>query len=723
MLHVTKVRPRPNRNHYIEIEHLLEIASNAEVKALCERYRETKDLEDKLEIYALLASGDLFFIDIDGDSHINGNAELDFEAIARLIPHQAWYISPSGTGMKLLIKVSRDCTPSERKSVRGYLLERIAEITGLMIDHCRTDIAFVSDFPVHLSDGIFEIPEVLEKVALTVDYEASFDCSDVTDELAKLDYILEDFPHTTTYNKWLAVVMAALSRFGADAIPLLEAKWESTVPYSKLLEYASQYKSGYLDVLWNQRVSLNDIHDREHTHDRRMIAGATGSGKSRLAIDETSQRFDEPEAVFKEYVIYVTPSVEQAMDVSKKFGDAGISYEILVSQMTYDRYEPSTRSKLSVTSSCNKAVKIIQLAALQNNSYYKHVIEDHRRLAHMYIDELTLVDFVRPSLQTSSIVRAFLGIDIDDNLNMMYRKNYSKADHRHALKLVDEGNGSHFVSSILFQAVDTTVLSTEELTIHCLEELGFKKTVIGAARTATFINTCTLHVSVSDDYVLSFVQNDTLKAMVIDMNFDNVFANKCEFADGNLMTIKGQHRPGRNLTVLRCLPREVVKSIQELYTSCFRNAKVDPVALYYMDSLMQAVGRSIGHRDWSEAWVMVHPRVWSLIKNQSFIYGIKSWNVEVSTEFRAELDAIRRSRNENKSMWYEAESDRRYKSKLCQIRNRLTVSGDPKDKFTPSMVKQTFGVGFTLPMVAEALGVAPKPSARGNYIPGVRSVI
>jgi len=166
-----------------------------------------------------------------------------------------------------------------------------------------------------------------------------------------------------------------------------------------------------------------------------------------------------------------------------------------------------------------------------------------------------------------------------------------------------------------------------------------------------------------------------------------------------------------------------VKSIQELYTSCFRNAKVDPVALYYMDSLMQAVGRSIGHRDWSEAWVMVHPRVWSLIKNQSFIYGIKSWNVEVSTEFRAELDAIRRSRNENKSMWYEAESDRRYKSKLCQIRNRLTVSGDPKDKFTPSMVKQTFGVGFTLPMVAEALGVAPKPSARGNYIPGVRSVI
>ena len=144
---------------------------------------------------------------------------------------------------------------------------------------------------------------------------------------------------------------------------------------------------------------------------------------------------------------------------------------------------------------------------------------------------------------------------------------FSNKDLSFAKKLAEERDDSHFISSILFHDADTTVLTTEELTIACLERLNFKIITLKKKETETFRDTCTLHMSRSPDYVVEYVQSEEFKLLLEDYKFDGVFANTCEYATGNLITIKGQHIRGKNLTVIRNLPLDFAAMNKDLFTS------------------------------------------------------------------------------------------------------------------------------------------------------------
>jgi|GEM_PF-5726093 len=686
----------------------------------CEKYRSTFDLPDKLNIPVVLASGRFFFVDIDGSNHKDGNLfDIPFEEIAKLVPHAAWFISPSGKGMKLLIEISRDYTPDEKDGIRIYLFETIAKLTGLKVDPCRTDLAFATDFPLHKSDGIFPIPDVLEKRATKRIHDPMACTVPLTTDLAHLAEILDMCEEVMTYNKWFSIIIAALKLYGENSIPLLESKWESGVPYASLLKYSDDYNFNILESIWATRTRKCG-YTYSDQHKRLVVAGATGSGKSAYAIKQIKTSIVDRADVQSNYVIYVVSSVEQAIDFGKKLEQNKISFEILVSKQTYMAAKPDIKIQIATSSSHNKNVKLIQLAALKSNSHYKHVYRDTRRLRHIYIDELTLTDFVRPSIMKSNISRAFLKIYTDDDMMSYYKKQFGAKDLYHAKKLAENGDDSHFISSLLYQDADTTVLTTEELTIGCLELLRFKKIVIKKEETEAYRDSCTLHLSESTDYVLEYVQSDEFGLFTKEHKFKEVFANNCEFATGNLITIKGQHLVGKNLTVIRCLPREVVGSISDLFAGCFRSSQIDPVALYYKDSLMQAVGRSIGFRGKTEAWVMVHSRVWSMIQHLDFIYKIDGWDVEIDPELQKKLQSSRLNRKElaktkdtDKSIFWK-------KEKAAKIAAHLTVTGDPKDILTPSDVKSIFGKGFTLNRVADTYNLIVKKNKRCNYIEGLK---
>jgi hypothetical protein len=721
MLHYSGVFTQSHDIGIPDVVDLEDIFAVKLISELCSKYRSTGKVTHKQDIPVILASGHHMFIDIDGSNHIDGNQfDIQFEEIAKLVPHVAWFISPSGKGMKLLIELSRDYTPEEKDGIRMYLFETISEMTGLKVDPCRTDLAFATDFPLHQSDGIFPIPDVLEKRTTTRTHVPMINSVPLTGDTSRLAEILDMCEEVMSYNKWFSIIISALSLCGENAIPLLDSKWKTSVPYASLLKYASEYNYNILEAIWATRTRKCG-YTYSDTHKRLTVSGATGSGKSAYAIEQIKDRIVDRFDVQSNYVIYVVSSVEQAIAFGKKLEQNGITFEILVSNKTYMAAKPDIKSQVATTSSHNKNVMVIQLAALKNHSYYKHVRDETRRLRHIYIDELTLTDFVCPTIMKSNTARVCLGIDTDDDMMLYYQKQYGAKDFRYAMRLAEEGDDSHFISSLLYQDADTTVLTTEELTVNCLELLGFKGIVIRKDETDSYRETCTLHLSESPDYVVDYVQSDEFKMFTKELNFKEVFANNCLSATGNLVSIKGQHRTGKNLSVIRCLPRTLVRFISELFTSCFRNSTIDPVALYYKDSLMQAVGRSIGFRGDTEAWVMVHSRVWPMIQHLDFIYKIENWDVVISPELKRKLEVSRISRKElaktsdlKKSTYWKDE-------KVKKIRHRLTVTGDPKDILLPADVKSIVGNGCTLPDVAGVFNLEVARTKRhGRHLVGVK---
>jgi len=711
------------QNKDIEIsdfEDLEEIFAGPFLSGLCAKYRSTGKKTDKEAIPVILASGRFMFIDIDGSNHLDGNlCDILFDEIANLVPHAAWFISPSGKGMKLLIELSRDYTPEERDGIRMYLFETISKMTGLKVDPCRTDLAFVTDFPLHISDGIFPIPDVLEKSAIKHTRDHMFSDVPLTGDLARLEEILDLCEDTMPYSKWFAIIISALSLFGEDAIPLLESKWESIVPYAYLLKYASEYNFNILEAIWATRIRKCG-YSHSDQYKRIVVAGATGAGKSAYAIERIKSGIVDREDVQLNYVIYVASSVAQAIVFGKKLEENDISYEMLVGNDTYDAADDDRKGQIATASKNNTNVKIIQLAALKSGSYYKHVTSETRRLQHIFIDELTLVDFARPSIMKSTTSRATLSIHTDDDIMASYIKKYSRIDFKYAKRLAEAGDDSHFISSILFQGADTTILTTEELTINCLELLKFRKIVIKQEETDVYRDTCTLHVSESRDYVLGYAHSEEFGAFIKENEFENVFANNSSFSTGNLITIKGQHLTGKNLTLIRNLPKDVIGHVGDLFTSCFRNSKIDPVALYYKDSLMQAVGRSIGFRGDTEAWVMVHSRVWSMIQHLDFIYKIENWDVEVGQELKKKLEADRVTRKELTKAQDLKDSVYWMKEKEAKILLRLTFTGDPKDVLTREDINDIFGKGYTLPDAADAFKLEVKRNKRHNFVAGLK---
>ena len=709
-------------------EVLQDVANDPEVKRLCEQFRATGDLDFKLQLPVLLTSKDMFTIDMDGKSHKDGNKEdLDIELIRSKVPHSACFISPSGTGIKIVIRVSREPKPGERAAITFYLRQQIADITGLKLDGGRSDIAFLSDYPLHVSDGVFEIPDEFPRkkartdakmwVARTIDAE----CCETSDDLQRLADTLNFYPNESDYKDWLAVVIAALVRYGDEAIPLLEAKWESEIPYPVIQQWAidNECNAEILDYLWATRIKKDDRKDRGDMYQREVITGSTGAGKTQKVIEEITSRYEESEDAHTSYGIYVVSSVVQALDFSERLRQNGVTFEVLVSKPKYKELDPDTRRKVSVTSGNMAAVKIVQLASLKTGTHYRYIFKDHRRLDHLYIDELVFQDFVRPSLLKSSVSRSTTGISVDGDLEAYYDKAYSVDDREYAMELMLRDEKTHFVSSLLFQPADMTVLSTEELTVHCLEELGYQKTVLRKTETKELKEKCTLHVAVMDDCILEFVQSKHFGLLKKEHGF-TLFANNCEFADENLVSSKGKEILGKNLVVIRNLPPHSVESLEEQYISCFKDTTVDPVALFYKDQLMQAAGRSIGFRGGNEVWVIVHTTVWTRIKNLDYIYAIKNWDLELSPEFKDELQQIRMNKRNDSNELKKQKAIRQQKEKESRIKTHLINTGDPNDKITAKMLKDKFGSGFKLTDVEKVHGVEQQRTNSERYIEGFR---
>ena len=386
---------------------------------------EQKELKQYLPL--LVFKEDLFAIDIDGSNHKFGNAtDIPFEEIARKIPHLAWYVSPSGKGMKLIVQINRKCAKDERKGIYIYLLEQIAETTGLILDaDSRNDVAYCSDQQLHISNGVFNVPEVLEKQAIIQPAgKTRITSGPMSKDLRRLKEVLDLCKEKTSYKHWVAIIMSALKLCGEDAIPLLELKWNTRVPYKSMLKCAGRYNSNILETIWHNRIKqcgrkMND------PYSRKVFAGATGSGKSAAAIDNILKAIVDRDDVRLNYVIFVVSSVEQGIDLGKKLKRRRITFEILVSKQTYFAADHDLKKQL-VTESSNKThVKVMQLAALKRNSFYTHVYGDKRRLRHIYIDELTITDFIRPSIMTSSFVRGQLEISTDDAMIANYKKEFS----------------------------------------------------------------------------------------------------------------------------------------------------------------------------------------------------------------------------------------------------------------------------------------------------------
>lgn len=712
---------------YIPLDQIHRVFEIESVIDLCIEIRNAKtDSEQKaLKRYLplLVFEDDLFVIDIDGSNHKSGNAfDIPFEEIARKIPHIAWYISPSGKGMKLIIQIDRECAKAERSSIYYYLLEQIAEMTGLIIDpDSRNDVAYCSDQQLHISDGIFNVPEVLEKQAIVKPAaRTKTNHGSISKDLRRLKEVLDLFEDKTSYKDWVAIVMSALRLCGEDAIPLLELKWDTRVPYRSMLKCAGRYNSHILDTKWGNRIQQCGRKEND-PYLRKAFAGATGSGKSAAAIENIGSAIVDRDDYRKNYVIYIVPSVVQGIDLGKKLKKNGITYEIIVGKQKYFESPPDIQRRLVTESSKKTNVKIIQLAALKGNSFFNYVYSDKRRLRHIYIDELTITDFIRPSIMTSSSVRGQLEISTDDAMIANYKKEFSNEDLSFAKKLAENRDDSHFISSILFHDADTTVLTTEELTIECLERLDFKITTLKKKETNTFRETCTLHMSYSSDYVVEYVNDEEFKSIIDYHKFDGVFANKCEYATGNLITIKGLEIRGKNLTIIRNLPLDFVAMNKDLFTRCFKTSEIDPAALLYKDSLMQAVGRSIGFRGDTEAWVMVHSKVWSMISGYDFIYKIQDWKVEVSDSFKNKIAEKRNSRKETAKANDDRNSAFWAKEKEAKIKNKLAVTDDQSCIITKEDLRKIFGTGYTLTDVAAAF--SKKIHGRPRHIKCVKQVL
>lgn len=725
MIHATYLWSQNYTDSKVSVEELDQFAEDDEVIELCKQYRETNDDNIKRKLKVLMASGIHFWMDIDGANHKGGNAEVDIELVTSLIPHVAWFISPSGLGMKILVEINREpSSPEERKAIAGYLVEAIGKTTGHIIDKCRTDIAFVSDYHVTFSDGIFNVPDHFDTTksgkCLSRNNKVVFPTLK-SDRLSELAEIMDYFPYQTDYNMWLALVMAVLSVYGERAIPLLESKWESNVPYETLLKYSEGADTTILEVMWTNRTRKNaPLSSRPYK--RRVVTGATGAGKSLFAINEMKTSMPEYDDEYGNYFIYVVSSVEQAIDFAKKLEREKLSNEILVSDTTYESLPSAKKLMVRTNSTNNKAVKIIQLALLKRNGHLKYISDDNRKLCTMYIDELTATDFIRPSISSTNIIKAYTGIKSAGDMVTYYLNNFSEPDFLYSQVLSSLNDDSHFISSMLYQDVDTTVLTAEELTTICCETLGFNKITIREEETKGLLDTCTLHVADSSYFVMQYAKSESLKNTILDMEFDNIFANKCDFATGNLMTIKGQHLTGKNLSIIRHLPKEFTSALKELIAGCFKTLELDPVSIYYKDVLLQAVGRSIGFRGETEAWVMVHSSIWKMIEDTTWTYNICMWNVEIDEELKNQIDDDRirskelfKDRNEEQKKW-------KRQNKEARIKQNYVVTGNPRDILYSYDIKSNLGDGITLNNVSQALNVQQSRNKKSRYIEGVRKV-
>jgi len=438
MIYVASYAEQENREQ-IQVCDLKRFSSEPVVVEGCKKFRETGKVIDKRKLPVILTEGRLFCVDVDGKNHPNGNKDIDVEKAAALIPHRAFYKSPSGQGLKFLVEINRDCSADERPAIELCLREKVEELTGLKVcEDARMDIAFVSDYEVKYSDGIFVIPDNLDAYA-----ESALPATSTfphNPNLYMLDEILQLLPTEMKESTIFSIVMAALNLFGEQAIPLLEEKWKPMYDnyYANRLRYADEYNADILHVLWANRIRRN-VTPKSKKYSRRVLTGATGAGKSQKVVEEVKGVDGK-----NEYAVYAASNVKQAIEFGGKLEKSNISYEILVSDQTFNALNSADRQRVC-TVSCNKVtVKIIQLASLKRGSYWKHVKTDQRRFAHLYIDELVIQDIIRPSLSTTAMVRKKLGCKVNLDVGSIYDEDYSKHDYEYARKLALNDDDSNF---------------------------------------------------------------------------------------------------------------------------------------------------------------------------------------------------------------------------------------------------------------------------------------
>ena len=207
--------------------------------------------------YLLQHSG-LLPADLDMDA-LDGKDLKEVRAKLRTSPHVfADFISPTGSGLKVIFKVSDD----KQKHPGSFLAaqKHILELTGVAIDESSKDLArlcFVSfDSDAYINLDAQEItPRLVVKTPPAAAPSAGYDSKRSKEEIREM---LSFIPKRPKYHDWFRIAAAVRDAVDSDeeAIALLK-EWS---PEEEQGEYAAKLKSGFTEIHIGTLIHLAKAH-------------------------------------------------------------------------------------------------------------------------------------------------------------------------------------------------------------------------------------------------------------------------------------------------------------------------------------------------------------------------------------------------------------------------------------------------------------------------------
>jgi len=661
-----------------------------------------KRREFKKNLPLILAEDGFYWVDIDGLDHLSGNdiSDLDLGEICSLVPCYMAFISTGGEGFKLLIK--------SNYSPINYIQETLSkEGINVKIDRARTDMTFISYDP----NVMYEKQELIIPVEYVihdkVEEEKNF--LPIIQAIKKFDInvvsqLLQSMEDRYDYKTWLALVGSILSTFGEEAIPYLQKKWvEDDFSYKTMLTTCRNWNNNILTTIWNRRIRKNYYNNKK----MRVVGGPTGVGKSLLFIGEVIDDKSE------NYFIYVTPSVKQAIDMMVKLNKNGITNEILVSEETKEKYQNdfSIYVHLKTQSSNNTKVKIITKANAVCGGADKWMKLDSRKCLKMTFDELVMNDFLRPSILNSALVRQKSGKVLNSDLIKVYDSEYPN-DYKYAESLAFSGDNSGFIGCIFGYDVAIDVLSTEELTVKCLKDIGFEEIRLGNDRLHE-LKESTINIYHSSLVVKSFLTTNAYKNFITKGKYDVIISDADELADFNHYSSKGLHISKRNLVVLRHFGNDREESIRQLYSSVFKDG-FDPVNISYYDLLLNSCGRSIGFRGQKEVYVIINQGVFYNIQHylDNGYYSYKDQELEIDDKSQNEIITKRKLTSDRINNAQKVQKNNRDMERKVVVTQKLKKG---TTRLTSANIRDKLGFG-KLEEIAKILGIEVKRNGGMRFI-------
>jgi hypothetical protein len=355
--------------------------------------------------------------------------------------------------------------------------------------------------------------------------------------------------------------------------------------------------------------------DRTHSFEcsKLVIQGLCGSGKSWTQMQKISAEINSPEFDHTtECFLWVCQSTKQAVDAKNRFTEKfNVNASIKVSQDTIDA-NPEFSQHLDTIFDDSAQIYIITTAAFILESYLSDLKYIHKTVKLAVIDEVELLNVVRPSLTTKNVSSLWVEQQSND-IEDAYKQRFSRNDLAKAKLLANNGNEYHFISECFTNSkFNLTILTTETLVTKVLKSAGF--TVTRHVRDAE------LEKAFKTDYHIVFYHSNHIVSEYINTDefkdkckeYDNVIANKIE-GSPNLYSSKGIDIIGNNLVVLRHLPKSYQENVISLLRNLqgFRMKEDEIIRLLYEDLLLQACGRSMGYRGAKRVSVITHTGVLS----------------------------------------------------------------------------------------------------------------